>query len=44
MSELKSKVVAEGIEACQTLDLLKAVACDIGQGYQFSQPLAMATW
>lgn len=32
-------VVAEGIETAVEAELLKAFACDIGQGYHFSRPL-----
>ena len=33
-------VVAEGIETCQQLELLKQLGCNFGQGYFFSKPLA----
>jgi EAL domain-containing protein (putative c-di-GMP-specific phosphodiesterase class I)/CheY-like chemotaxis protein len=39
--ELGMRVVAEGVETVQHLDLLKAHACDVAQGYLFSQPLAL---
>jgi EAL domain-containing protein (putative c-di-GMP-specific phosphodiesterase class I) len=32
-------VTAEGIESAEQLSLLKAVACDEGQGYFLSRPL-----
>jgi EAL domain-containing protein (putative c-di-GMP-specific phosphodiesterase class I) len=32
-------VVAEGVESELTLDLLKDMGCEIGQGYLFSRPL-----
>ncbi len=38
--KLKIKVVAEGIETQQQLDLLKSIGCDFGQGYLFSKPIA----
>ncbi len=33
------RVVAEGIEDAQTLDHLRALGCDIAQGYHLSRPL-----
>jgi EAL domain-containing protein (putative c-di-GMP-specific phosphodiesterase class I) len=33
------QVTAEGVEDEQTLKVLKAFGCDIGQGYFFSKPL-----
>ena len=36
---LSLTVTAEGIETAEHLDLLKAVACDEGQGYYLSRPL-----
>lgn len=33
------KVIAEGIETQEQMDLLSAVGCDFGQGYLFSKPL-----
>jgi diguanylate cyclase (GGDEF)-like protein len=36
---LGMKVVAEGIETADQLDRLRAMSCDIGQGYYFSKPL-----
>jgi diguanylate cyclase (GGDEF)-like protein/PAS domain S-box-containing protein len=37
--KLGKKVVAEGIETQEQLDLLKAAGCDFGQGYLFSKPI-----
>lgn len=33
------RVIAEGVEAEETRDLLKQYACDVAQGYLFSRPL-----
>lgn len=33
------KIVAEGIEAPQQLEMLKTMKCDFGQGYYFSRPV-----
>jgi diguanylate cyclase (GGDEF)-like protein len=40
-------VVAEGVETVRGLGVLRAVGCDIGQGYLFSKPLdseGLAAW
>ena len=37
--KLGLKVIAEGIETEEQLQLLKAVGCDYGQGYLFSRPV-----
>ena len=37
---LNFKVVAEGIETSEQSDFLKENACEYGQGYYFSKPLA----
>ncbi len=37
--KLGKKVVAEGIETQEQLDLLIAAGCDFGQGYLFSKPV-----
>lgn len=45
--ELGMRVVAEGVETLQQLELLKTHACDVAQGYLFSRPLAvpeLLTW
>jgi diguanylate cyclase (GGDEF)-like protein/PAS domain S-box-containing protein len=34
------KTVAEGIETTEQADLLRALGCDLGQGYYFSEPLS----
>ncbi|MGE4500855.1 MAG: putative bifunctional diguanylate cyclase/phosphodiesterase [Hydrogenovibrio sp.] len=39
---LGMKVLAEGIETPNQLDILKALECDEGQGYLFSKPLDAA--
>jgi EAL domain-containing protein (putative c-di-GMP-specific phosphodiesterase class I) len=37
--KLGKKVIAEGIETKEQLDLLIAAGCDYGQGYLFSKPV-----
>jgi len=37
--ELNMKVVAEGVEDLDTLELLKSMGCDIAQGYQIARPM-----
>jgi diguanylate cyclase (GGDEF)-like protein/PAS domain S-box-containing protein len=37
---LKQKVVAEGVETPEQLEILRAQHCDTGQGFQFSHPLS----
>lgn len=39
--ELKLNVIAEGIESGMELDYLRAIQCDIGQGYYFSRPVEL---
>ncbi len=38
---LKMKVVAEGVESPQQVELLKEMGCDFMQGYYYSKPLPM---
>ncbi len=45
--EFGLSVVAEGVESERTLQLLKEVRCEVGQGYLFSRPLPferLETW
>jgi len=40
-------VTAEGVEDCETLDLLEILRCDIVQGYYIARPLdgkTLADW
>jgi EAL domain-containing protein (putative c-di-GMP-specific phosphodiesterase class I) len=39
---LDIKVVAEGVEREEQLDLLKALGCDLVQGFYFSKPVPAA--
>jgi len=36
---LRMETVAEGVELIEQADRLRALQCDIGQGYLFSRPL-----
>jgi diguanylate cyclase (GGDEF)-like protein/PAS domain S-box-containing protein len=38
--KLKLQVIAEGIETAKQLESLRALGCDLGQGYFFSPPVA----
>ena len=35
----ETRVVGEGIETAAQLERLRALGCDVGQGYHFSRPL-----
>jgi diguanylate cyclase (GGDEF)-like protein len=37
--DLGLKIVAEGVEDLATLDLLRTLGCDVGQGYHISRPV-----
>ena len=39
---LSMKVVAEGVETCEQMILLKSLGCEFAQGYLFSRPLDSA--
>lgn len=39
--KLSVKVVAEGIETSTQLEILKALSCDIGQGYLLARPMTV---
>jgi len=41
---LRLKVVAEGVETPEQLDLLRSMGCDQYQGYYFSPPLNAAAF
>ena len=35
------KVVAEGVELAESVPVLRAMGCDIAQGFYFARPMAM---
>jgi EAL domain-containing protein (putative c-di-GMP-specific phosphodiesterase class I) len=37
--KLGLKVIAEGVETKDQLDILQGIACDFAQGYYFSKPV-----
>src|SRR5277367_6148372 len=39
---LRMKVVAEGVETCEQMALLRSLGCEFAQGYLFSRPLDSA--
>jgi EAL domain-containing protein (putative c-di-GMP-specific phosphodiesterase class I) len=39
--QLGLETVAEGIETADQLDRVRALGCDVGQGYLFSRPVAL---
>ncbi len=36
---LRLKIVAEGIETLEQMDILQALGCELGQGFHFSKPI-----
>ncbi len=36
------RIIAEGIESAATVDLLRRMGCEEGQGYYFGKPMAVA--
>jgi EAL domain-containing protein (putative c-di-GMP-specific phosphodiesterase class I) len=40
---LRMKVVAEGVETCEQMTMLKSLGCELAQGYLFSRPLDSAS-
>src|ERR1700687_2874120 len=41
-ANLRMKVVAEGVETCEQMAMLKSLGCEFAQGYLFSKPLDAA--
>lgn len=39
--KLNMRVVAEGVETAEQMQLLKAAGCDFAQGYYFAKPMAL---
>ena len=39
---LGRRVIAEGIEDTETLELLRTLGCDIAQGYYLAKPMRLA--
>jgi EAL domain-containing protein (putative c-di-GMP-specific phosphodiesterase class I) len=42
--KLGLKVIAEGVETQEQLDILKQIQCDYGQGYFFARPMPVAAF
>ncbi len=42
--DLDLQVIAEGIETAEQLECLRALGCDVGQGYYFARPLDAAAF
>ena len=44
MKELGYKVIAEGVETKEQLDLLKNADCDMVQGYYYAKPMTISAF